>query len=272
MNTEILERHFDRMGARFKQARPASPRFSWRREPEDYALDVKQDRRGEYFELSVPDSLDHSLDANILQVVPKKRHLLLMVRRNATQRLDRFLCGHDEREWFVAAVPGGVSTVDAAKESLKPREVLWAQNKAGLDARQRHRRKNAAFRRQGEWFFLPRENLVVSANRMLRNEPISRTGGKPHMIEYLFRHGGEPVYVCPRHPNGISPAQYERILRRFSGSSAWGWERQRRNPRVYAKGRVRHPDHQTINLHVWHQVFMNTEHQSDTMRNVAFID
>ncbi|MCH1502005.1 hypothetical protein OAN94_00755 [Verrucomicrobiales bacterium] len=50
MKTEILARHFDRKSTRFKQARPASPRFFWGREQKDYALDVKQDRPGEYFE------------------------------------------------------------------------------------------------------------------------------------------------------------------------------------------------------------------------------
>jgi hypothetical protein len=46
----------------------------------------------------------------------------------------------------------------------------------------------------------------------------------------------------------------------------------RRNPGVYVKGRIRHPDHATITLHVWHRVVMNTEGQSKAMRNVAFLD
>jgi len=36
----------------------------------------------------------------------------------------KFLCGHDERHWFVAAVPGrGVSNVRTAMEALKPAAV-----------------------------------------------------------------------------------------------------------------------------------------------------
>jgi hypothetical protein len=50
------------------------------------------------------------------------------------------------------------------------------------------------------------------------------------------------------------------------------WTLQRRNMRVLAKGRVSHPDHKTIVLPCWHEVVMNTEHQSVAMRWVAFID
>jgi hypothetical protein len=38
------------------------------------------------------------------------------------------------------------------------------------------------------------------------------------------------------------------------------------------KGRIRHPDHKTIELAGWHQVLMNTEHQSAAMQNLAFLD
>jgi len=46
----------------------------------------------------------------------------------------------------------------------------------------------------------------------------------------------------------------------------------RRNPGVYARGTVRHSDHDTLNLQLWHRVLMNTETQSRTMANVAFLD
>jgi hypothetical protein len=45
-----------------------------------------------------------------------------------------------------------------------------------------------------------------------------------------------------------------------------------RDPELYAKGAVRHPDHNTIVLHGWHRVLMNTEHEARAMRHVAFID
>jgi hypothetical protein len=46
----------------------------------------------------------------------------------------------------------------------------------------------------------------------------------------------------------------------------------RRNPRVYVRGRVRHPDHKTVVLDGWHEVFSNTENLSDAMRDVVFLD
>lgn len=52
----------------------------------------------------------------------------------------------------------------------------------------------------------------------------------------------------------------------------WGWQTVQRNPGVYVRGRIRHPDHATITLHGWHQVVMNTENESRAMRNVAFLD
>ena len=45
-----------------------------------------------------------------------------------------------------------------------------------------------------------------------------------------------------------------------------------RDPDVYAKGTVRHPDHATIRLPEWHRVLMNTEQGAKAMRHVAFID
>ncbi len=71
----------------------------------------------------------------------------------ARPRFRKFLCGHDERDWFAAAVPetSGVATVSTAMEALKPQEVLAAQAGKGLKARHRNRRHNKAFIRQGEW-------------------------------------------------------------------------------------------------------------------------
>jgi hypothetical protein len=45
-----------------------------------------------------------------------------------------------------------------------------------------------------------------------------------------------------------------------------------RNPKVYARGAVRHADHATVRLPFWHRVAMNTETQSRTMARAAFLD
>src|SRR5215831_15309274 len=46
---------------------------------------------------------------------------------------------------------------------------------------------------------------------VLRNEPIARGGGKPHVREELYRFGGETVYVSPGAPNGLTDEQYKAL-------------------------------------------------------------
>lgn len=258
------------MGARFKLTRPHESRRFLRG---DYAMDIEHDRHGPYFALRVPEKLDAALDLTVLQSDRHDRHLLLFVRKDTGQEKvkDRFLCGHDERDWFVAAVPGGPSSIAQAKEALKPGAVRAVQAKAGLRGDKRNSRKNRAFRRQGEWFFIEEPNLVVDAKLILRDEPMRRGSGKPHMVAELYRTGGETVYVHPRYPNGVSAEIQKRSLDAGETHRS-GWRVMRRNAGVYVRGTVRHADHQTITLHTWHQVLMNTEAQSRTMLNVAFLD
>lgn len=258
------------MGARLN-VREIPSRFSQgdRRwfQPTDYAVDIQRDGRGEFFELRVPSHLSAVLDVAVVQSEPKQRHLLLLVRKSGEEpRIDRFLCGHDEREWFVAAVPGGASSVRQAMDALQPQDVREALARQHVSSRKRYRRKNRAFRRQGEWFFVPEPTFSVDHKLILRNEPLRRGGGKPHLVEQLFRTGGETVHVCSRKPNGISEREYRELLRANPQAARWGWQVMRRSPGVYARGTVRHSDHATITLPDWHRVLMNTETQSRTMR------
>ena len=212
-------------------------------------------------------------DVAVLDVQPGDRHLLLLVREAGEKR--KFLCGHDERHWFVAAIPESapVGTVRQAKEALKPSDVRAAQGRTGLKGNARNRRKNAAYRRQGEWFFLPVKDMHVDERYVLRNEPLSRgNGSKPHWVEFCYRTGGETVYVCRRHRSGVSEIEYFRILAANPNAKAWGWQTMRRNMGVYVRGRVRHDDHRTIVLRDWHAVVMNTEAQAKAMQNVVFLD
>ena len=269
MDTTDLLTKFARIGARVKVADRPSRR---NRLPAGVlSLDVQADRDGEFFEVVSPGG--NSPEVAVLDVQPADRHLLLMVREGGEKH--KFLCGHDERHWFVAAVPESapVGTVRQAKEALKPAEVQAAQASKGLRAEARNRRKNAAYRRQGEWFFLPVPGFTVDEALVLRNEPITRgNGGKPHWVESCYRTGGETVHVCSRHPNGVTPSQHEKILANNPKAKGWNWQVMRRNPGVYVRGSVRHADHKTIVLHGWHRVLMNTEGQSRAMRNVAFLD
>ena len=276
MNANQIESKFDEMGARLKvrelSARRDWPNRTWR-STGDYAVDIQRDRRGEFFELRIPEHLRDALEVSVMQSEPKQRHLLLLVRKAGDKpQLDRFLCGHDEREWFVAAVPGGASSVRQAMDALQPAGVRDALTRSHVSSRKRYTRKNRAFRRQGEWFFVPEPSFVVDEKLILRNEPLRRGAGKPHAVEELFRTGGETVHVCSKHPNGILPKEYRELLRASPKAANWGWTVMRRNPGVYARGTVRHSDHATIDLSFWHRVLMNTETQSRTMANVAFLD
>src|SRR5436190_3413640 len=276
MNAKHIESRFAAMGARLKVREIASRWQMGSRkwiDPVNYAVDIRRDRDGAFFELRVPTHLSETVEATVLQSEPKQRHLLLLIRKTDEKpQLDRFLCGHDEREWFVAAVPGGASSVRQAMDALQPRDVRDALARNHVSSRKRYARKNRAFRRQGEWFFVPEPALVVDQKWILRNEPLRRGAGKPHLVEELFRSGGETVHVCSAYPNGVTPDEYRSILRRNRDAAGWGWRVMSRNPGVYARGAVRHSDHATITLPVWHRVIMNTETQSRTMANVAFLD
>jgi hypothetical protein len=267
MHSESLTKKFTRMGARVKISEATRRRVSTRGL---VALDVQNDRTGEYFEVSQSPGSD--VEVQVLDVQPKDRHLLLLVRGGGEKQ--KFLCGHDERHWFVAAIPESapVGTVGQAKDALKPPDVQRAQARKKIRGKARNRRKNAAYVRQGEWFFVPVPGMVLDESLVLRNEPLMRGGGKPHVAEFCYRTGGEAVYVCARHPSGVTAAKYNRILSRNPKAKKWGWSVMRRNPGVYVRGRIRHPDHRTITLHGWHRVMVNTENQSRAMRNVAFID
>ncbi len=269
MDATHIKTKFEKLGARAKigQLRrlTANP----------LVIDIGHDRHGEFFDIQAADDAD----AEVLDVQPRDRHLLLMVRRpNQRPGLpdikDKLLCGHDERHWFVAGVPekAPVSTVVTAKEALKPDLVRSReQGKRGKRSK-RLRRKTDVFIRQGEWFFIPAPEVRVNEKLILPHEPIRRGGGKPHMSEQLYRDGGTTVYVCSRHPNGLTGDEYRKLLKQNSDAAKWGWRTMARNPVVYVRGKITHPDHATIRLDGWHRVEMNTENRSRAMASVAFLD
>jgi hypothetical protein len=148
-DTKLLDAKFARIGARLKVAdRPS--RLS--RTAGVVTRDVQSDRKGEFFEVVRPPGTEAEIA--VLDVRTADRHLLLLVREGKDK--GKFLCGHDERHWFVASIPetAPVGTVRQAKEALKPAEVQTAQERQGLRDKARSRRKNAAFVRQahGEFF------------------------------------------------------------------------------------------------------------------------
>ena len=246
MEDKLLTQSFEKMGARVKvtEARFRSNSTSSLR------LDVRQDKKGEYFLLSK--AAEDKTELVVLDVQPDDRHLLLLTREG--KKKARYLAGHDERHWFVAAIPEKtpVSTVRGAKNALKPAPVKEASGVI----------------RQGEWFFLPSPKEKIDERLVLHNEPLTRgRGSKPHRCQDLVRTGGETVYV-----KGSQIVNEAAFAKMDMKDKRIGWQIMRRNPKVFVRGRIRHSDHKTIVLPGWHEVLMNTENQSLAMQHVAFLD
>src|SRR5205807_4805966 len=104
------------------------------------------DRKGEFFEIVRQRGVEAEIA--VLDVQPADRHLLLLVREGNDK--SKFLCGHDERHWFVAGIPetAPVGTVRQAKEALKPTEVQTAQARQRPKGKARKRRRHDPVVRQ----------------------------------------------------------------------------------------------------------------------------
>ena len=240
MNTALLVRQFARIGARL-QLREVE--HVSRRERQRAGIDIRTDESGEFFDIRR--ERGERVEYEVVDLRPELRHLLLLGRREGSK--EKYLCGHDERHWFVCAVPGAsVSGVASALAALQPLRVRMSL----------------------------RANLKRQKNRFSRrNEPLSRgAGSKPHTCQFAYRFGGELVWVCTRHPRGVSPAHYERLIKTNPKAARWDWQQSRRNPAVYVRGRVWHGDHKTVVLDGWHRVVMNTEAEAPFAPHVAFLD
>lgn len=268
MDIQLLEKRFALIGARVKISEIVPNR--WR----NFAgINILQDKSGEYFDIKINN--DETVEYEVVDLQKDLRHLLLMARRNDSK--EKFLCGHDERHWFVCAVPGkSIINVTGAMEALQPAFVRQQVSRKLRRNKNRFERRNEAFVRQGEWFFVPSPEFdfkIDFVNQIHKNEPISRgNGSKSHICEEVFRSKGEAVMVCSRHPSGVSMKRYSDIVKQNPKASRWNWRAMQINAAVYARGAVRHPDHKTIYLDGWHRVFMNTENEAPGMRHVVFLD
>ena len=243
--SEVVCRHFSRMGARLKIRGPDT------RQREKVRIDVATDRRGEFFDIRCY----VGLVPEILDVQPSLRHLVLMVRDGSAK--NKYLLGHDERHWFAAAIPdSNVRDVKSAMASLRPLEI-----------------EGRATIRQGEWFFIPDASFDVGTGIICRNEPLSRgSGSKPHTCEELTRRGGVVVMVSASNPTGIHLAEYEKLIATSAKARRMSWRRMVRDAEVYARGKVRHSDHKTVYLSGWHRVYMNRERFARHAAQIAFLD
>ena len=259
MRAEVLERHYAAIGARVETIEGGTKGRPW--------IDVRHDGRGERFVIGFARGREDDLE--VVKVDRMTRHLLLLTRKGDSK--SKFLCGYDERHWFVAAVPEsvrGVTDVATAMSALQPELVQEAVSRSR--PKDRLTRRNSAFVRQGEWFFVPVPGLNPAESQVLHHEPLSRGRGKPHVMECAFRAGGMLVYVSRGYPNGLTQTELERLPDAVRRTHSW--LPMTRDADVYANGAVRHPDHATIRLDGWHRVAMNTEQRARAMRNVVFLD
>ncbi len=259
MDLKQLIQDFDQIGGRLK--------INLTRRPDPVlSIDIEQKEHDECFVLNARPTHVRALEVVDLQSPIK--HLLLGT------KLGSYLCGRDESHWFVAAIPEEphVTSVPEAMEALKPDIVLERQDELRLSTEERMQRQNRAYIRQGEWFFVRQPHLKADGHVILRNEPLSRgTGSKPHIVDEVIRFGGDTVYVSEFAPRGFTAGEYADWMARNPDVQVW-WREARVNAMVYARGRVRHPDHETIVLKHWHQVAMNRENEAPAMEHVRFID
>jgi len=258
MKNTDLKRHFDTMGARVKFRLPDKG-TRWQSAPSlDYfTIDIQADKGGEYFDITQG---ENAPEFELLQAQPKAQHLLLYTKDGR-----RFLCGHDERHWFVSAIRGKVSTVRAAKQSLLP-EAIWKQVKH-FPPGEVDNRHNTVFKRQGEWFFVP-TNREVPKSLIHKNEPLLRNiGSKVHICQEIYREGGELVYIVGN--KQMDEKEYAKRKKNDPYFDKGKLRTRARNPNVYARGYVKHEDHATIKLECWHRVFINAEF---TTSAVSFLD
>jgi hypothetical protein len=259
MRQDSLSKHFEAMGARVKFRPLAKPRWPFPPQP-PFTIDIGRDSRGPFFDFALT---DRAPEFELLQAVPKDRHLLLF-----TSKGERFLCGHDERHWFVAELAAPVSTVAAAKRALMPEDVL--ARASSIKPSKTENRRNVAFKRQGEWFFVPVEG-DLSRETILRNEPLQRNrGSKPHICEELVRIGGQTVYLVGR--EALTFSEYRARVRRDPALSRRPVQTRTAGSAVFVRGRVSHSDHATITLEGWHRVIINRERPAGHSSKVRFLD
>lgn len=284
MDTSIIEKKFQELGARVKIRNPEPTRFSSRRSP--FTIDIRKDKEGPFFDIAVQEEIKML----VLDTQKNDRHLLLMTKNpNPRTQNAKFLCGFDERDWFTCAVPEvrgiPVSTVFQAKEALKPEPLRRVEAQEGLKkkrAHKRHRKLNSGrkIHRQGEFMFIPEPDYQPpegSLRIIHRNEPMRRGNGNAHYAQYLYRQGGERVYVSrysPKAQNGLTEKEYRTLLKeKPEEARRFPWSTMVRNPQVYVKGKVTHKEHRTLDLkEIWHRVHLNTEDIAFGAKQVAFLD
>jgi len=259
MNTTEITRAFERIGAKIEIDESISRRSRWVfSSTSGPSINVRND----IFSLRIPDGTDCE-DIRLGDIQPGMRHLLLKIQDASV------LCGHDERHWFAASVPGAPGGVKDAMEHLKPVAVREAERMAGVSGGKARKRRNAARKRQGEWFFIPRPDLSFGDLQISRNELLQRNAGsKAHVCEEMVTPAGETVMVNIRDGKQLSVGEYNRL----PADERKGYSARTLTSSVFVRGAVRHPDHATLTLNGWHEVMLSAEGAGGVGQIVAFLD
>lgn len=121
--TESIEKKFSAMGAKVSFAGPRKSRRLLSGESlQNFSINISD---GKFV-------INKSEDVNlqIAYLDKEGRHLLLIAsipniaRPGLPGETQRYLCGHDERDWFTCAIPTVAKNINEAKEALKPKELI----------------------------------------------------------------------------------------------------------------------------------------------------
>ena len=269
MNSATLEKNFAKIGARVEVKEPKN---RVRSPNTGVSVKVEGTGRNEHFVLEV--GKDFKGEIHTLDVQPQDRHMILQIVHNPgdNSRMalapEKFLVGHDEMHFFAASVGRAVTKVRDAKEHLMPTRIKDHVLKVDLRKKDKFKRRNEAFLRQGEWFFVPRKNMTVDKKYILHNEPLIRDRqSKPHIMSECYRVGGTNVWV---YLNRVLTETQFKHLYKTNPEDSKKYRQMRRNPQVFCRGKIKHADHHTLELgNVWHEVAMNSEFRSASL---GFLD
>ncbi len=163
----------------------------------------------------------------------------LVVRQYTDARARHMLMGRDERQLFVAQLHRPAVTVEQAHRLLRAEEV-------GRD-----------FKRQGEWFF--RAPTDVERGQMDRLAGTWITGTRCSLGDAW---GGR--IVTPKRRSTRANFHLADEVRLVQGGT---------DRLVFARGKIRHPEHRTLRLHTWMRALMNREAVNPAARlGISWID
>lgn len=199
----------------------------------------------------------HTLIAQLQKQNPNLKHNDILFNgssvniRNWTRAsAQHYLAGMDERQLFIAELSKPATSMKQAYDLLKPNGVTLAEGKRKVI-------------RQGEWFFLEltpeekasvelytKKKLAIIHRKKNIGEVIAgrRIGGNPHVVDEMI------AFDPPRLEHGFSV---------------------RPRSDFFCRGKVRHRDHETVELKTWMRVIRNTEANAGgmfTSDGIRFID